>query len=378
MTSAATAQNTVSSSPDFTKSTGRATVGKTKPGQSQSGEEGLLVGSFTYVMESTVTKLAQAQVSGDTGNSAADPQALAQQLKQEAATAGAKLSDTAGATAAEMVLKDAGGETVKSAATPAGTALDGAAQAWLGIQKSVEPGAKSAMDAVDMKNPAQNVEGDETKQKPVVTAKPEGIAGSVSEAIDELSESAGVEDEGEAVSEEASLDDFLASTQSARTTGAYVQAGQDMKIELQRSDLRSETARPMSGEAKLESQIAGQVGRHLHTNLKSDMQPGTMKLSLTPPHLGRVEITFVREGDSLHMTFRVESAEAMNALRNASSDLSQLVISKGGEWREVTIRVSQDGDDGKQRQQSQDQRQQRDSQRQPQDSWDEWQEGESS
>jgi flagellar hook-length control protein FliK len=145
----------------------------------------------------------------------------------------------------------------------------------------------------------------------------------------------------------------------------------EMTLDGMKTEIKSGQTASLEEAALTEAKISKQVSRHIAANMKTGVASGTMKLSLTPPHLGRVDITFEKQGDSLVVSFKVESTEAMDALRNSSSELSQIMLNKGGEWRDVTIRVDVDTEDGEEDGRPQDQS--GDSQQQNDDSHDEWQ-----
>ena len=72
---------------------------------------------------------------------------------------------------------------------------------------------------------------------------------------------------------------------------------------------------------------------------------GVIKLHLDPAHLGKIEITIQRKGQQLEVTFKVESAEAEQALRDRSSELGQSILGKGTSWNEVNVTIELDSDE---------------------------------
>jgi flagellar hook-length control protein FliK len=84
------------------------------------------------------------------------------------------------------------------------------------------------------------------------------------------------------------------------------------------------------------------VGAHLLRQLGVLDGRGTLRLTLNPEHLGRVEITFVRDGRDLNLTFRAEAAGSAEALRSGAGELQTLLLGKGGEWDRVAVRVESD------------------------------------
>jgi flagellar hook-length control protein FliK len=89
-------------------------------------------------------------------------------------------------------------------------------------------------------------------------------------------------------------------------------------------------------------QVTRQVGAHLLRQLGVLDGRGTLRLTLNPEHLGRVEITFVRDGRDLNLTFRAEAAGSAEALRSGAGELQTLLLDKGGEWDRVAVRVESD------------------------------------
>lgn len=73
---------------------------------------------------------------------------------------------------------------------------------------------------------------------------------------------------------------------------------------------------------------------------------GSLKLSLTPPQLGRVEALFQKNGTKLSITLKVESAAAAQALREGSAELSDIILNKSQEWEdvEITIEIEEEED----------------------------------
>jgi len=71
-----------------------------------------------------------------------------------------------------------------------------------------------------------------------------------------------------------------------------------------------------------------------------------LKLSLTPPHLGRLEIQFSQQGETLVVRFQVEGVEAQEALRQAAADLTQMLTGREGGWREVQVEIAREDQRG--------------------------------
>jgi flagellar hook-length control protein FliK len=72
-----------------------------------------------------------------------------------------------------------------------------------------------------------------------------------------------------------------------------------------------------------------------------------LELRLSPPALGRVTVEIVRDGEQLAVTFRADSPQTEQALREGADDLVTALLGRGGGWREVTVRIADDapGDD---------------------------------
>jgi flagellar hook-length control protein FliK len=90
-------------------------------------------------------------------------------------------------------------------------------------------------------------------------------------------------------------------------------------------------------------QVTRQVGAHLLRNLAALGGTQGLRLTLNPEQLGRVEITFAREGRNLQLTIRAETADASRALRNGAGELQTVLLERGGDWHQVTVKV----EDGK-------------------------------
>lgn len=88
-----------------------------------------------------------------------------------------------------------------------------------------------------------------------------------------------------------------------------------------------------------EAEIRAQVVAQLTGKLGALGGKGTLKIELTPPELGRVEIRFTREGDRLHLLFRVESAAAARALQDGSGHLQELLLGRNGHWSQIEVCV---------------------------------------
>ena len=117
------------------------------------------------------------------------------------------------------------------------------------------------------------------------------------------------------------------------------------------------TASSQEASATLDADIRSQIASRLAAGLGGLGGKGTLKIELTPPELGRVQISFAREGDRLHLLFRVESAEAARALQDASGHLQELLGGRHGQWSQIDVAVVRDekSDEGRQ-QRSQDDR----------------------
>ncbi|MBK7702036.1 MAG: flagellar hook-length control protein FliK [bacterium] len=78
---------------------------------------------------------------------------------------------------------------------------------------------------------------------------------------------------------------------------------------------------------------------------------GVLRLQLTPPQLGRVEVSFERVGQELQLTFRVETAEAARALREGAHELTAALLDKQAGWDRVKVDVEreepEEHDDGR-------------------------------
>ena len=72
---------------------------------------------------------------------------------------------------------------------------------------------------------------------------------------------------------------------------------------------------------------------------------GTLKLSLTPPHLGKVEALFEKNGQKLSITLKVESSAAAQALKDGSPELANIISNKCQEWDEVTVNIEIEEDE---------------------------------
>lgn len=83
----------------------------------------------------------------------------------------------------------------------------------------------------------------------------------------------------------------------------------------------------------------------------------TIRLHLKPAHLGRVEIVLQRNGASLDVVLKVDSAAAEQALSEAADDIGQMLMGKGTSWSDVSVKVEaeteeeadeeKDADDGR-------------------------------
>ncbi len=89
-------------------------------------------------------------------------------------------------------------------------------------------------------------------------------------------------------------------------------------------------------------EIRAQVAAQLAGKLGGLGGKGQLKFELTPPELGRVEIRFTREGDHLHLQFRVESAAAARALMDGAGPLQELLLGRNDHWTRIDIDVEQD------------------------------------
>jgi len=96
---------------------------------------------------------------------------------------------------------------------------------------------------------------------------------------------------------------------------------------------------PPETSPQMEQQIRAQVVGQLTGRLGGLGGKGSLKLTLTPPELGRVEIRFTRTGDKLQLHFRVESASAARALQNGAGHLQELLLSRNGHWQQIDVTV---------------------------------------
>lgn len=97
--------------------------------------------------------------------------------------------------------------------------------------------------------------------------------------------------------------------------------------------------------AQLSQQVRAQVLTQLTGQLGGPGGKGSLRLSLSPPELGRVEIRFTRDAGRLQLTFRVESAVAARALQDGSGQLQELLLGHKSNWQHVEIAVEREGED---------------------------------
>jgi flagellar hook-length control protein FliK len=96
---------------------------------------------------------------------------------------------------------------------------------------------------------------------------------------------------------------------------------------------------------QLEQQVRAQVVDQLAGQLGGLGGKGSLKLILTPPELGRVEIRFTRDGDKLQLHFRVETAAAARALQDGSGHLQDMLLNRNGHWQQIDVTVERDEDE---------------------------------
>ncbi len=71
----------------------------------------------------------------------------------------------------------------------------------------------------------------------------------------------------------------------------------------------------------------------------------TIRLHLKPAHLGRVEIIMQRNGSSLDVVLKVESAAAEQALRESADDIGQMLMGKGASWSDVSVKIEAEAEE---------------------------------
>jgi len=98
---------------------------------------------------------------------------------------------------------------------------------------------------------------------------------------------------------------------------------------------------------QMEQQIRAQVVGQLAGRLGGLGGKGSLRLTLTPPELGRVDIRFTRDGDKLQLHFRVESAAAARALQDGSGHLQELLLNRNGHWQQIDVTVERKEDEEK-------------------------------
>ena len=98
------------------------------------------------------------------------------------------------------------------------------------------------------------------------------------------------------------------------------------------------------GAADAEAAVRRQVSAQLADNAAAIADKGTLRLHLSPPELGKVEVTFVREGRELRVEFHAESETAARALKDGRSELNTALMHKGGDWDRVKISVTHEED----------------------------------
>ena len=69
-------------------------------------------------------------------------------------------------------------------------------------------------------------------------------------------------------------------------------------------------------------------------------QPRDLTLQLDPAQLGRVDVRFQLQNNTLTVTFTATGAEAEQALREGADELVQSLLRRGGEWQRVDVRFA--------------------------------------
>jgi len=108
-------------------------------------------------------------------------------------------------------------------------------------------------------------------------------------------------------------------------------------------------ASTVAADPELTRQVRSQVLGQLTGKLGSLGGKGSLRLMLSPPELGRLEIRFTREGNNLHLTFRVESAAAARALQDGAGQLQETLLGAKSTWQQVEISVEQEEDETEER-----------------------------
>ena len=106
----------------------------------------------------------------------------------------------------------------------------------------------------------------------------------------------------------------------------------------------SEAAQPEAA-AQLSQQVRTQIATQLAGKLGGLGGKGSLRLTLTPPELGRVEIRFTRNGTRLQLTFHVESAVAARALQDGAGHLQEMLLGGNSSWQQIDVTVEQDEDE---------------------------------
>jgi flagellar hook-length control protein FliK len=111
---------------------------------------------------------------------------------------------------------------------------------------------------------------------------------------------------------------------------------------------RAEAAAPEIS-PQIAQQVSAQVVGRLAGRLGGFGGKGALRMTLTPPELGRVEIRFTREGARLQLFFRVESAVAARALQDGSGHLQELLMGSNPNWQQIEISIEREGEGAKER-----------------------------
>ncbi|MBA4378039.1 MAG: hypothetical protein C0395_05205 [Gemmatimonas sp.] len=224
--------------------------------------------------------------------------------------------ETAAAAAADAAVVDA--------AVDAGTTMDGGTSAAAARSESATPPAPSA--GTGGQAPGQGGEG-------ASAGGPDG--GAPAQAVG-----------GRAGAAPGSANDLA--NLAVRTANA---AGDDLRIE-------------DGSEASVPESVRRQVVARLAGELAGPGGKGSLRLQLTPPQLGKVDVSFERHGQELHLTFRVESAEAARALRDGAHELTAALLDKQAGWDRVKVDVEREEpekhDDGRDDRRGRDGRRDRD------------------
>ncbi|MBU0742407.1 flagellar hook-length control protein FliK [bacterium] len=106
---------------------------------------------------------------------------------------------------------------------------------------------------------------------------------------------------------------------------------------------------PGAAQPEIPAQLAEQVRAQVVTQLAGKLGglggKGSLRLTLSPPELGRVEIRFTRVGARLQLTFQVESAAAARALQDGTGHLQELLLGSKSPWQQIEVVVVREDDE---------------------------------